>query len=80
MDARRLRRVFWNTVVITALTLIGVVALSTLAGYALARFRLPGNSIIFFIFITGLMIPFFSVMIPLFYELRDLVSLARRQR
>jgi ABC-type glycerol-3-phosphate transport system permease component len=63
---------FWNTVVITALTLIGVVSLSTLAGYALARFRLPGNSIIFFIFILGLMIPFFSVMIPLFYELRDL--------
>jgi ABC-type glycerol-3-phosphate transport system permease component len=63
---------FWNTVVITALTLFGVVALSTLAGYALARFRLPGKNIIFFIFITGLMIPFFSVMIPLFYELRDL--------
>jgi ABC-type glycerol-3-phosphate transport system permease component len=63
---------FWNTVVITALTLIGVVALSTLAGYALARLRLPGSNIIFFIFMLGLMIPFFSVMIPLFYELRDL--------
>jgi ABC-type glycerol-3-phosphate transport system permease component len=63
---------FWNTVVITALTLIGVVALSTLAGYALARFHLPGENIIFFTFILGLLIPFFSVMIPLFYELRDL--------
>ena len=61
---------FWNTVVITALTLIGVVALSALAGYALARFHLPGENIIFFTFILGLMIPFFSVMIPLFYELK----------
>jgi raffinose/stachyose/melibiose transport system permease protein len=63
---------FWNTVVVTALTLVGVLTLSTLAGYALARFHLPGENIIFFTFILGLMIPFFSVMIPLFYELRDL--------
>jgi raffinose/stachyose/melibiose transport system permease protein len=45
--------------------------LSVLAGYALARLYFPGRSIIFLIFITGLMFPFFSVMIPLFYELRD---------
>ncbi len=63
---------FWNTAVITALTLVGTVALSVLAGYALARLYLPGRNILFLIFITGLMFPFFSVMIPLFYELRDL--------
>ena len=61
---------FWNTVVITVITVISVVALSSLAGYALARLYLPGNNIVFFIFIVGLMIPFFSVMIPLFYELK----------
>src|SRR5919107_220192 len=61
---------FWNTVVITAITVVSVVALSSLAGYALARLYLPGNNIVFFIFIVGLMIPFFSVMIPLFYELK----------
>ena len=63
---------FWNTAVITALTLVGTVALSVLAGYALARLYLPGRNILFLLFITGLMFPFFSVMIPLFYELRDL--------
>src|ERR687894_2598607 len=51
---------FWNTVAITGLTIISVVALSSLAGYALARFRFPGNNIVFFTFILGLMIPFFS--------------------
>src|SRR5919107_3456428 len=61
---------FWNTVVITAITVTSVVALSSLAGYALARFQFPGNSMIFFTFMLGLMIPFFSVMIPLFYELK----------
>jgi raffinose/stachyose/melibiose transport system permease protein len=63
---------FWNTVVITSITVVGVVALSSLAGYGLARFRFPGNNIIFFAFVLGLMIPFFSVMIPLFYELQGL--------
>ena len=52
--------------------MVGVVALSSLAGYGLARFRFPGNNIIFFAFVLGLMIPFFSVMIPLFYELQGL--------
>ena len=63
---------FWNTVIITAFTLLGTVALSVLAGYALARLHLPGRGVIFFIFMLGLMFPFFSVVIPLFYELRDI--------
>jgi raffinose/stachyose/melibiose transport system permease protein len=61
---------FWNTVLITALTLAGTIVLSVLAGYALARLYLPGKNIIFLIFILGLMIPFFAMMIPLFYELK----------
>jgi raffinose/stachyose/melibiose transport system permease protein len=69
---------FWNTVVITAITVVSVVALSSLAGYALARLYFPGNNIIFFIFIVGLMIPFFSVMIPLFYELKSLSLLGTK--
>ncbi len=63
---------FWNTAIITVLTLVGVVVCSVLAGYALARFSFPGRNIIFIVFMLGLMIPFFSVMIPLFYELRAL--------
>ncbi len=69
---------FWNTVYITALTLLGTVALSVLAGYALARLYFPGRNMLFLLFITGLMFPFFSVMIPLFYELRDIGLLGTR--
>jgi ABC-type glycerol-3-phosphate transport system permease component len=69
---------FWNTVLITALTLLGTLAMSVLAGYALARLYFPGRNIIFLVFIMGLMFPFFSVMIPLFYELRDIGLLATR--
>jgi ABC-type glycerol-3-phosphate transport system permease component len=62
---------FWNTLIITGFTLLGTIALSVLAGYALARLYFPGRNLIFFIFLTGLMFPFFAVMIPLFYELRE---------
>ena len=62
---------FWNTLIITGFTLLGTIALSVLAGYALARLYFPGRNLIFMVFLTGLMFPFFAVMIPLFYELRD---------
>jgi raffinose/stachyose/melibiose transport system permease protein len=63
---------FFNTVVITLPTVLGVVALSTMAGYALARLEFPGRNLILYAFMLGLMIPFTSVMIPLFYQLRDM--------
>lgn len=62
---------FWTTVIITGVTVVAVAALSALAGYGLARFRFRGANVIFFVFMFGLMIPFFAVMIPLFYQLRD---------
>jgi raffinose/stachyose/melibiose transport system permease protein len=62
---------FFNTVITTVPIVIGVVVFSTLAGYALARFRFPLRGPLFYLFVLGLMIPFFSMMIPLFYILRD---------
>ena len=43
-----------------------------LAGYALALLPLPGRDGILMLFLLGLMVPFQSVMIPLYYLLRDL--------
>jgi ABC-type glycerol-3-phosphate transport system permease component len=63
---------FVNTVAIAVPSVIGIVAFSTLAGYALARLPFPGRNVLFFTLVLGLMIPFFSVMIPLFFELQDL--------
>jgi ABC-type glycerol-3-phosphate transport system permease component len=63
---------FVNTVVITGATVVGVVALSVTAGYGLARLDLPGRTLVFAVFIVGLMIPFYSIMIPLFFQLHDM--------
>jgi ABC-type glycerol-3-phosphate transport system permease component len=65
-----------NSVIYCAAIVSGVVALSCLAGYALALLPLPGRNLILIVFLLGLMVPFQSLMIPLYYLLRDLSLLA----
>ncbi len=60
---------FVNSVIITVPSVIGVVALSALAGYGIARFRFRGRMMIFYLILLGLTVPFQSVMIPLYYQL-----------
>jgi ABC-type glycerol-3-phosphate transport system permease component len=67
----KFEKYFINTIVIMVPTVLGVVVLSMMTGYALARFRFPGRTIVFYAFILGLMVPFFALMIPLYYNLRD---------
>ncbi len=62
----------WNSVIYAVAIVSGVVALSCLAGYALALLPLPGRAVILTLFLLGLMVPFQSVMIPLYYLLRDI--------
>jgi ABC-type glycerol-3-phosphate transport system permease component len=62
---------FVNSVILTVPTVLGVAAASALAGYSLAKIPFKGGSIIFYLFLAGLMIPFQAIMIPLYYQMRD---------
>ena len=68
----RFGKYFGNSVLVSIPIVLGSVSLTCLAGYGLARFKLPGGSLIFYYFLLGLMVPFQSIMIPLFYTLRDI--------
>ena len=68
----RFGRYFLNSVIVSIPIVIGTVSLASLAGYGLARFKIPGSQLIFYIFLLGLMVPFQSIMIPLFYLLKDI--------
>ncbi|MDQ4077298.1 MAG: carbohydrate ABC transporter permease [Chloroflexota bacterium] len=68
----RFGRYFLNSVIVSVPIVIGSVTLSSLAGYGFARFKLPAGNVLFYIFLLGLMVPFQSIMIPLFYLQRDL--------
>ncbi|NJK44844.1 MAG: ABC transporter permease subunit, partial [Pleurocapsa sp. SU_196_0] len=61
-----------NSVLYCASIVSGVVMISALAGFALAHMALPGRQYILTVFLLGVMIPFQSIMIPLYYLLRDL--------
>lgn len=61
-----------NSVIVTVASVAGTVTVSTLAAYALARFRFPGQNIIFFFILGGLMLAPQVTLIPLF---RILVNL-----
>jgi ABC-type glycerol-3-phosphate transport system permease component len=71
-EVGRVGRYLGNSVLYTAAIVVGVVALSTFAGYALAMLPLPGRDWVLVLFLLGLMVPFQSFMIPLYYLLRDM--------
>ncbi|HUX50465.1 MAG TPA: carbohydrate ABC transporter permease [Spirochaetia bacterium] len=55
-----------NSVIVTALILFGQIFFSSLAAYAFARLRFRGRETLFFIYITGLMVPGVVTLIPNF--------------
>ncbi len=61
-----------NSGLVTLITMAGAVALGTLAGYGFSRFRFPGRNIIFFFVLLMFMIPFQSLLTPLFFLLKKL--------
>ena len=67
-----------NTILYAASIVAGVCGLSCLAGYSLAVIRPPGQNLVFVLFLLGMMVPFQSTMIPLYYLARDLRILATR--
>jgi len=69
-----LSRYLPNSFIITIPALIMTLLLSSLAAYALARFRFSGNRLIFFLFIGGMMLPFQVLLLPVF-RLTDALGL-----
>jgi multiple sugar transport system permease protein len=62
----------WNSTAVAALTVSWTVVLATLAGYGFSRFHFPGRNVLFVGILATLMIPFQSILTPLFVLLRTL--------
>ena len=61
-----------NSILLSVPSTILVVAVSTMAGYAFARLPFPGRTVVFYTVILGLLVPFFTYMIPLYFQLRSM--------
>lgn len=59
-------RLFLNSMIITALSVLGGVLTAMMAGYALARLRFPGRKLWFYLFVGSMLLPGVVGLIPLF--------------
>lgn len=62
----RIPRFFLNSTIITLSTVVLVIFIASLAGFAFSKLKMPAKNIIFYIFLMGLMLPISSIIIQLF--------------
>jgi multiple sugar transport system permease protein/raffinose/stachyose/melibiose transport system permease protein len=61
----------FNSVVITGVSVVGVVALAALAAYAFARLSFPGKELLYYAVIALMMLPSVLTLVPSFILVRD---------
>lgn len=67
-----LPQITFNSVVISVLTVLITLAVSSLGGYAFARFTFPGRDALFLLTLSILMVPYATLLIPLYVILNGL--------
>ena len=63
---------FLNTLIVVGAGLFVVMLLGAMCAYVLARFRFPGNRVIYFGMVAGLTFPIFLAVVPLFFVLKNM--------
>ncbi len=63
---------FFNSLVITVVSVLLATAVSALAGYMLGRYKFRGSMLLTAYFLAGLMLPFRLAIVPLFLLLNDM--------
>ena len=59
------------SVIVAAFSVVGIVAVSLLAGFAFARFTFPGRNLLFVLIAALMAVPTIASLIPLFVMMRD---------
>lgn len=67
-----LGRAMLNSLFVTVVSIFFIVVFSAMAAYALVRVTSRWSTVGFWIFLTGLLVPFQIAMIPLYFSMRDL--------
>ena len=62
----RMGRVLFNTFLLATMTMVCNVLFDCMAGFALAKMRVPGKQVIFLALLITLMVPFEGLMVPLY--------------
>src|SRR5690606_29792864 len=68
----------WSSVLIELGVVPLAILIATLAGFALGHLRPRGGKVVFIIFLLGLTLPFEGIIVPLYYQMRDIGLLNTR--
>jgi len=60
---------YWNSFIVTGSSTLGLLLFSSMAGYAFAKGRFPGKSVLFLILLTTLMLPLEMRIVPMYLEM-----------
>jgi len=61
-----------SSVIVTTAVVAASTVLSILAGYAFGLMRFRGSQVLFYVLLLGLMVPLEAMIVPLYYDFRDL--------
>ena len=61
-----------SSVIVAVAVVATSTVLSILSGYAFGMMRFRGSQVLFYVFLLGLMVPIEAMIVPLYYDLRDL--------
>jgi ABC-type glycerol-3-phosphate transport system permease component len=61
-----------NSFLLSVPSTVLILVISTMAGYTFARLPFFGRTILFYLVVLGLLVPFFTYMIPLYFQLRSM--------
>jgi raffinose/stachyose/melibiose transport system permease protein len=78
VDMENVLSTFFNSFFNSSISMVFVIVLAFLAGYALSRFSFPGRNLLYAFFLLGLTIPVHALLIPLFIQFRALKLLNTR--
>ncbi len=65
-------RYLLNSFLLSVPSTVLIIVISTMAGYTFARLPFFGRSFLFYLVVLGLLVPFFTYMIPLYFQLRSI--------
>lgn len=69
---------FWNSLLVDSVALVLILFLSSMTAYALGRFRFPGDRALYYLFLSGMALPVFLGVIPLFRLMNQIGLLDNR--
>jgi N-acetylglucosamine transport system permease protein len=66
---------FVNSVIVVAISVPLTMLLGAMAAYVLARYEFPGNRLVYYGFVSGMIFPVFLALVPLFFVVRNLANI-----